>query len=139
MQEMHDYVISQQGGSRIFLANAFDEETEKEILERFLQDRQKEYAEFVEQCADFLAELDKETQREKFSFAEYEENEQDLNKLESWFSKIQQRDFLKGDHAREAAELLDSCRATFQAFTAQVFARENLGDKEPDEDDSGTK
>jgi hypothetical protein len=125
IQEIKDYVADQGGTSKTFLSNAFDDETENEILERFLQDRAEEYVELKEQCADFLAELDKETQRENFSFAEYEENEQDLNKLETWFNKVRQRDFLAGDLANEAVSWLEKCREALQCFAGEVFAHED--------------
>jgi len=125
IQEMQTYVIEQGGTSKTFTANSFDEETETEIMTRFLQDRAEEYVEFKEQCADFLAELQKETGRENFSFAEYEENEQDLNKLETWFTKVSQRDFLGGEHAQEAAVWLEKCRDALQDFAADVFAHED--------------
>jgi GTP-sensing pleiotropic transcriptional regulator CodY len=125
IQEMKTYVAIQGGTSRTFLSNAFDDETETDILEHFLQDRTEEYAELKEQCADFMAELDKETKRENFSFAEFEENEQDLNKLETWFNKVRQRDFLGGDHSNEAAEWLEKCRDALQRFAAEVFVHED--------------
>jgi hypothetical protein len=125
IQEVQSYVANQGGSSRTFLANAFDEETENGIRQRFLEDRAEEYAELKEQCADFLAELDKETRRENFSYAELEENEQDLNKLEAWFNKVKQRDFLGGQHAQETADWLEKCREEFQRFTAAVFIHED--------------
>ena len=125
IQEMKDYVTNQGGISRTFLSNAFDDETEAGILNRFLQDRAEEYAEIKEQCADFIADLDKEIQRENYSFAEYEENEQDLNKLETWFDKVKQRDFLGGENANEAAKWLEKCRNALQNFATEVFAHED--------------
>ena len=125
MQEMNDYVVQQAGTSKVFFAESFNEETEHSILDRFKQDRAEEYAEFKEQCADFLAELDKETQRKNFSFAEFEENEQDLNKLESWLSKLQIRDFLGGEHANEAQQWLSHCREVFQQFADAVYMQED--------------
>lgn len=125
IEEMKAYVTMQSGLSRTFLSNAFDPETEAEIVERFRQDRAEEYAEFKEQCAHFLAEIDKEIQRKNFSFAEFEENEVDLNKLELWFKKVQDRDFIGGDHAIEAAEWLEKCRGTFQNFSTEVFTNED--------------
>ena len=64
----------------------------------------------------FLAEIDKEISRKNFSFAEFEENEVDLNKLESWFKKVQDRDFIGGDQAREAEVWLEKCRETFKTL-----------------------
>lgn len=122
---MKIYVSSQGGASKTFLSNTLDSETETEILGRFLQDRAEEYAELKEQCADFLAEIEKETKRQNFSFAEFEENEQDLNKLETWFAKVQQRDFIGGDQAKEALEWLEKCRGTLQEFAMEVYAHED--------------
>ncbi|MHC1772070.1 MAG: Chromate resistance protein ChrB [Flexilinea sp.] len=125
IQEMKTYVSNQGGTSRTFLSNAFDNETETEILDHFLQDREEEYAELKEQCADFMAELDKESRRKNYSFAEYEENEQDFNKLEIWFEKVKQRDFLGGKNAVEAAEWLEKCRDGLQSFADEVFSHED--------------
>lgn len=125
IDEMKDYVSAQGGSSKSFLADAFDEETQNVILERFNQDRAEEYAELKEQCADFLAEIDKEVKRKNFSFAEFEENEQDLVKLEAWYQKIQQRDFLGGEHSRQALAWLEKCRQVFQQFAAETFDHED--------------
>jgi hypothetical protein len=125
IQEMKEYVENQGGTSNTFLANAMDSETENAILQRFTQDRAEEYAELKEQCADFLADLEKETQRKNFSFAEYEENEQDLNKLESWYEKVKKRDFMHSDQEKSATEWLEKCREAFQSFVTEVFAHED--------------
>ena len=82
IQEIKTYIENQGGSSKSFRANALEDATETEIIERFRQDRSEEYAELQEQCVDFMAEIDKEIARKNFSFAEYEENEQDLVKLE---------------------------------------------------------
>jgi hypothetical protein len=125
VRETKAYISGQGGTSRTFFANAFDDETEADILERFRQDRAQEYAELKEQCIDFLAEIDKEIKRQNFSFAEYEENEQDLEKLEVWMNKVQKRDFLGGDLAQEALKWLEKGRQTLQTFADQVITHED--------------
>lgn len=125
VQEMKDYIVSQNGSSKVFLCNGLDEDTNQNIEERFKQDRTEEYSELKEQCADFLKEIQKETERSNFSFAEYEENEQDLNKLEVWFRKIQQRDMLGSDGQQEAFAWLEKCRAALQEFADEVFRHED--------------
>lgn len=124
IQEIKTYIENQGGTSKTFLANAFDGDTEAEIVARFKQDRAEEYGELKERCLDFLAEIDKEIERKNFSFAEYEENEQDLVKLEAWFEKVKQSDFLGTDQATEAAECLEKCRQSLQQFAVEVFNRE---------------
>lgn len=124
LQELCGLIQKQGGGSQIFKVSPLSDAIEQDILNRFLQDRAEEYAELKEQCADFLKELKKEVERMNFSYAEYEENEQDLGKLESWFEKIQKRDFLGGDQAQEAAEWLEKCRQEFSEFAEKVIANE---------------
>ena len=123
-QEMNGYIQNQGGSSKTFLASALDEATEAEILARFHQDRLEEYEELKEQSLDFLAEIEREIQRQNFSFAEYEENEQDLIKLEAWFEKVRQRDFFNDSQADEAAGWLEKCRQALQQFAIEVFNHE---------------
>lgn len=125
VEEMKEYVSNQGGMSRTFISTPLDTETETDIIERFRQDRAEEYAELKEQCAHFLAEIEKEISRSNFSFAEFEENEVDLNKLEAWLKKVQARDFTGGEQAAEAAEWLEKCHETFQNFANDVFTHED--------------
>ncbi len=125
IEEMSEYVNGQGGSSKTFLSNAIDAATEGDILERFRQDRAEEYAEVKEQCADFMQEIEKEIARHNFSFAELEENEQDLVKLETWFAKVQRRDFDPGLPAQEAADWLQKCREVYQQFTDAVYQQED--------------
>jgi len=131
MQEMQAYVESQGGSSKTFLANALDDATQQSILEGFRKERAQEYFELQEQCDDFLAELEKETQRRNFSFAEYEENEQDLTKLENWLARIRQRDFAAGDMADKSAQCLEECRQALQKFAIAVFDNEGSNTANP--------
>ena len=124
VQEMKAYVESQGGSSRVFLVDSLDAATEEEILTRFREDRAMEYGEVMEQCIDFLAEIGKEINRQNLTFAEYEENEEDLRKLESWFEKVKKRDILAGKEAEEASEGLEKCRQALQCFADEVFNHE---------------
>ncbi len=125
LKELTELIQKQDAGSQVFNVTAMDDGIEQDILQHFLQDRAEEYAELKEQCAHFLSELEKEIKLRNFSFAEFEENEQDLNKLETWLNRISQRDFLGGEHAKEAAEWLEKCKTEFQDFAAQVYANED--------------
>lgn len=129
VQEMKTYVESQGGISKTFVAKALDGLTETEILERFRQDRAEEYAELKEQCIDFLAEIEKEIKRQNFSFAEYEENEQDLDKLKIWLEKVKQRDFIGGEQAKEAVGWLEKCQQALNGFATEVFNHEKIDKK----------
>jgi hypothetical protein len=119
--------MEQQGGSGFFLAaRAPSEVIQAELINRFQDERLKEYQEFGERCQQFLAEIEKETHAHKFTFAELEENEQDLLKLTRWVRKIGQRDFFPNAASKQAQERLIQCRQSLQAFTTAVYEQEGL-------------
>jgi hypothetical protein len=126
--------MEQQGGSGFFLeARAPTEAIEAGLIERFQQERTKEYQEFGDRCQEFLAEIEKETHVHKFTFAELEENEQDLLKLTRWLRKIQSRDFFPSSRSREAVARLAQCRQTLQTFTTVVYEQEGLPTPNPED------
>jgi hypothetical protein len=119
--------MEQQGGSGFFLeARAPNEVIQAGLIERFQGERAKEYQEFGERCQQFLLEVEKETHAHKFTFAELEENEQDLLKLTRWLRKIQQRDFFPSSGSQGAQERLAQCRQALQTFTSTVYEQEGL-------------
>jgi len=127
-----------QGGSgAVFVATALAPTMSERMIERSRADRDQEYAEFCERCQQLRNELDKETRQEKFTFAELEENEQDLRKLVGWLRKITTRDFFGGQRAQEAREALDACAAALRTFTQAVYAREGLTPLTPHADRVG--
>jgi len=126
-EELQTYVQQQGGTGQIFVATSSNPATEAHILELFQKDRAEEYYEFEEQCQAFLAEIDKEIGRQNFSYAEYEENEQNFNKLADWLIKIQRRDWVGGDRAAAAPGLLESCRQALQTFADEVYRHEGDG------------
>ena len=112
---------TQGGGGLILLARAPHSDLEDRITERFTAAREQEYAEFIDRCEQFLGELEKETRSQKFTFAELEENEEDLNKLIHWLRKIHSRDFLGGPARDAASAALLRCQRALKDYTAQVY------------------
>jgi hypothetical protein len=119
--------MEQQGGSGFYLeARAPNEVIQAGLIERVQGERAKEYQEFGERCQQFLQEVEKETHAHKFTFAELEENEQDLLKLTRWLRKIQQRDFFPSSGSQGAVTRLAQCRQALQTFTSTVYEQEGL-------------
>lgn len=124
LDELLQWVKNQGAGGQVFTVAPLNESVQQDILARFQADRDEEYAELHERCVEFLAEIDKETGKQKFTFAELEENEQDLLRLQGWLEKIQKRDFTGGEAARQAGEDLEHCRLALEAFSAEVYRRQ---------------
>lgn len=137
LQDLLKYIQQQGAGGQIFKVAPLTSDIEEDLLQRFRAERDLEYSEFCERGREFLAEIEKETKREKFTFAELEEIEDDLQKLIAWIGKIRSRDFAGASRAGEASDILNTCQAAFEQFSQKVYAHEGL----PGDDglDSGTQ
>ena len=113
-------------GGLIFVVQGFDQSIHEDILARFKADREQEYGEFLEQCNAFIDEIEKETHLQKFTFAELEENEQNLTRLRKWIAKIQKRDFFSTEKSQEAVAAFQGCLQGLQNYTRQVYAQEGI-------------
>lgn len=118
--------IGAAGGDVLLLESAIVHEAqERRIVASFNALRDAEYAEFTSECRKYLAEIEKEIAKEKFIFAELEEEEAELEKLVSWHARIAARDLFGAAGAPAAAGLLAQIRSAFDGFSSLVYAREN--------------
>jgi hypothetical protein len=121
MQEISKEILQNGGESYLMRMTPHDEGTSKRIIAAFNQARDEEYGELLEQCDDLLRELEKESERRKFTFAELEENETELQKLVDWYQKITQRDFHGASLRSSVDGKLEECRARLDVFIAEVY------------------
>jgi len=104
---------------------------EAALVEAFGEARDAEYAEILSTCRDFHAELEKERTAGKFTFAELEENEEDLAKLEAWLRKVELRDRFGAPKAPEARTAVLACQEDLEAFAASVYEAADHGSAGP--------
>ncbi len=96
-------------------------EHEDKVIAYFNKARDEEYKEFIDKCEDYFKEIEKEIAIEKFTFAEVEEEEEELDKLLSWYGKIEVRDIfhsLQGDCAKEK---LVQVKKAFENYSDMVY------------------
>lgn len=118
-------IVHTHGGNAIVLsAGVLNAKQRQELILKFRSDRAGEYAEFQERTRSFLAEVKRETERRKFTFAELEELEDDLAKLRTWLAKIRDRDFFPAGDSKKAGAALAACQKAFQAFSREVYRRD---------------
>jgi hypothetical protein len=114
------------GGESFLLdSTGFDPRQQELIVRRFNEDRDAEYREFLGRCADYLAEIERETDARNFSYAELQENDEDLKKLKRWLEKIGKLDFYGAGLAPEAGQQLRLCEEKLEEFSQAVFAAEH--------------
>jgi hypothetical protein len=99
-----------------------------DLVARFHDEREQEYAEVCERCQALHDELTRESRVGKETYAELEENEQELAKLDRWMAQIQARDFFGAPGAARATQAVEACRADLAAFAAAVYRREGVMD-----------
>jgi hypothetical protein len=115
------------GDATVLTARNLNSDERESILSQFRSDRAAEYQEFDERAQGFLAEIERESRSGKFTFAELEENEDDLEKLSAWLGKIRARDFFPGEEAKIAAQTLRQCQDALRVFADEVYRKEGLG------------
>jgi hypothetical protein len=93
--------------------------------------RDEEYAEVRDRCHTLHAELEKERKAGKLTFAELEENEEDLAKLEAWFGKVRARDRFGAPLAEEAERAMRACREDLKSFAESVYEAADHGSAGP--------
>jgi hypothetical protein len=124
---LQEEITTEMGGSaQVFRAVALA--GQEQVIASMNAARDEEYAEIVDRCRDFLTEIERETAATHFTYAELEENEEDLNKLRSWFEKVRGRDRFDAGGAGEAEQRLAECATVLEEFAARVYARDSTQD-----------
>jgi hypothetical protein len=126
--KMIENEIAEMGGEAVLLeTTGLDATQEKRIIERFNAERDEQYREFLGRCRDFHREIEKETDNRHFTYAELEEIDEDIQKLQGWLEKIQKLDFYGAPRGAEAQAALNTCREEMDAFARQVFEAAETG------------
>jgi len=114
--------ICEMDGEAVVLETVgIDRVQEEKLIARFNADRDEAYQEFLERCAAFEAEISRESAARKFTYAELEENDEDLKKLRSWLEKIRKLDFHGASLGKEAGKRLAQCEGLLDTYAQQVF------------------
>jgi predicted lactoylglutathione lyase len=121
LKMMENEIAEMAGESVILETVALDQGQEDKVMARFKADRDQQYEEFLDKCKDFEGEIAKETAASHFTYAELEENDVDLKKLQSWLEKIRKLDFYGAPMAADAQQRLQACEALLDAYAQRVF------------------
>jgi len=129
LKMLENDIAKAKGESVILETVALDRGQEVKVTARFKADRDDAYEEFIDKCDDFEREVAKEVAADHFTYAELEENDADLKKLQGWLAKIAKLDFYGGARAAEAAARLEGCEAVLDDYARRVFEAHDENDR----------
>lgn len=114
--------IESNSGDAILMECVFlEQKHEQKVVSSFNNARDEEYKELIAECEKYLKELEKEIAIEKFTFAELEEEEEELAKLLSWYAKLEARDIFYSPQRDLAKEILDQAKRDFENYSNMVY------------------
>jgi hypothetical protein len=115
--------IAEMGGTA-YLLSTHALAGESDLEKAFNAARDDEYEEIVDRCEDFLGQIEKEYRAEHFTYAELEENDEDLKKLRNWLEKVRSRDVLGASGKDAALVALRRCETVLDEYATRVYAEE---------------
>ncbi|MGH8573153.1 MAG: Chromate resistance protein ChrB, partial [Gammaproteobacteria bacterium] len=117
-------VVADVGGAVVGVsAEPLSPEDGARLISAWNEARAAEYVELAAEAEKLVAEIDREFANEKFTLAELDEEEAELEKLKSRHERIRGRDVHGCDRAAEAAAALERASEAVGRFTAAVFDR----------------
>jgi hypothetical protein len=120
-------LVAESGGETLALrAEPLGDVDAAKLTDAWNEARSAEYDELRGECGKFLAEIDHEFAIEKFTLAELEEEEAELDKLERWHERISVRDIHGARGAEEAEDALGQARQALERYSTAVFERTQL-------------
>jgi hypothetical protein len=116
--------VDEVGGTIVALrAEPLESPDETRLVSAWNEARAEEYGEFISECEKLVAEIEKEFGKQKFTLAELDEEEAELDKLTRWRDRIAARDILGCERAGEAESALAEASEALARYTAAVFDR----------------
>lgn len=96
---------------------------EDKIVQGFIAQSDLQYKEIIENCeVNFTKEIEFETFRQNFTYAEAEEIRHDLDKIWRWYERVVERDWFAAPRRPEALQWIKRCEELLTGFEEKVFA-----------------
>jgi DNA-binding transcriptional regulator PaaX len=121
LNEISKDVESNGGTSFLMECTFYEDSQENRVIALFNEMRDEEYNEYINECKKYIKEINKEISIEKYTFAELEEEEAELNKLVSWHRDIRSRDVFNSSQREEAFSILGDINEMFEGYSEMVY------------------
>ncbi len=124
MEDLAQKIVEFEGEVTLLQTHSVSNEWQQDVIRRFNQQRAEEYVEVADTARRIIDELERETERGKFNFAELEENEEALESVTRWLTQVKARDFFGAAERQAAEEAIAQADARLQEFARRVDEQE---------------
>lgn len=120
--------IEEYGGEATVLETASpDAGWQAKTIVRFNAARDEEYEEVIDEAERFREEIARERRKGKFTFAELEDEESNLERLRKYLAQVQARDTFDAPGAPRAVAEVEQCATVLDAFAQEIYERQSGG------------
>lgn len=117
--------IEEYGGEATILeTRSPDEGWQRMIIDRFNAARDEEYEEVVDETERFREEIARERRKGKFTFAELEDEESNLERLRKYLAQVEARDSFGAPGHIAAVREVEHCAEILDAFAQEIYDRQ---------------
>jgi hypothetical protein len=124
MAKLVDRVRRAGGSGRVLSIALTDPDEEAVVKAQFCAERSDEYQEIVSRVPAFLEEIAYERKRGRATYAEVEESEADLERLQKWLARVRARDYFEASGRSAAEHAVERCATELASFEAEALAAE---------------
>ena len=118
-------LVKRSGGQALCFEVGASEETVAAVEALYTAEREAEWVELCSECDKAEAELHREIEKEKFTLAELDEEEQNVDRLRRWYRDLRAKDLFGAPSAGEGERRLKEVSELLEDFAARVYeARE---------------
>ena len=135
MQRLVAKIEEFRGEAHVLTFTSPSKEWEDRIITRFNATVNEDYAEVAENEERFQDEIHRETRKEKFTFVELEDMEDDREKITREMARVRARDFFGAPGRSEAEAQMAETKKLFKEFSRMVYAREEVEEPVDTEND----
>ncbi len=121
--------IEEYGGEASILETASpDKAWHERTVARFNAARDEEYEEVVDETERFKEEVERERRKGKFTFAELEDEESNLERLHKYLARVEARDFFGAEGRGRAVAEVEGCAEVLEDFAREIYEHERVAE-----------
>lgn len=118
-------LVERSGGHALCFEVSASQDALATVESLYTAEREAEWVEFGSECDKAEAELHREIETEKFTLAELDEEEQNIDRLRRWYRELRAKDLFGAPSAAQGERRLKDCAVLLEDFAERVYeARE---------------